>query len=371
MEIMTLEYAVKIVMQKYGRVNEDARGGYDMTLDQTVALIHKIKRFLRDNGITTVGRVGGGEAVGTAENLVLMSTLFQNQSDGCDKDKVCMETPELTEFLVGLLTALSIKDFFIDEMQKVCGNDVDEHGRIYVQCFRENFIKVLKEPMKGDGRALADYMPLLYSYIMDLTKDVEEGGKPTTSEDYVHFLSETESFTRTCTHYDESTKEESLPMKSTDAFAVFAGLLNVESTVLRFDTNQNNKMDGAKDHNEVMSAYYEVYQGAIKGLVAPDGGFMEKLSKPIFQYLVKYGTVPDTSKFTSIWGFVKFLLKVNKRADASRATIATILKTLGEQSENTKIHPFKCAECLGDPNISCSPEDGDWDYDWSVEEYKN
>lgn len=371
MEIMTLEYAVKILFSKYGRVNEDALGGYDMTLDQTISLVDKIKRFLRDNGITTVGRVGGGEAIGVAENLVLMSTLFQNQSNGCDKDAVCMEVPEITEFLVGLLTALSIKDFFTEEMQKVCGNEVDEYGRIYVQCFRDNFINVLKEPMKGDGKSLADYMPLLYSYIMDLTDEVPQGGKPTESEKYVHFLSETESFTRTCTHFDETTKAESLPMKSTDAFAVFAGLLNVESTVLRFDTNQNNKMDGSKNHNEVLAAYYEVYEGAIKGLVAPNGGFMEKLSKSIFQYLVKYGKVPDTSNFGSLWAYAKFLIKVNKRADASRATIATILKTLGEQSENAKLHPFKCNECLADPNVVCTPEDGDWDYDWSIEEYKN
>lgn len=370
MEIMALEYGVKIIMSKYGRANENARGGYDMTLDQTVNLIHKIKRFLRDNGITTVGRLGGGEAVGTAENLVLMSTLFQNQSDGCDTDTVCMEVPEITEFLVGLLTALSVKDFFIEEMQKVCGNDVDEFGRIYIDCFRKNFIKVLKEPMKGDGRSLADYMPLLYSYIMDLTRENGEED-PTKNPGYVEFLSETEAFTRTCSYFDETTKEEPLPMKSTDAFAVFAGLLNVESTLLRFDTNQNNKMDGDKNHNEVMNAYYEVYEGAIKGLVAPDGGFMAKLAKPIFQYLVKYGSVPDTSQFNSIWSFVKFLLKVNKRADATRTTVATILKTLGEQSENTQLHPFKCQECLGDPTTVCVPDDGPWDYDWTVEEFRN
>lgn len=384
MEIMTLEYGVKILMSRYGRQNEDARGGYDMTLDQTVNLVNKIKRFLRDNGITNVGRVGGGEATSTAENLVLMSTLFQNQSDGCDTDTVCMEVPEITEFLVGLLTALSVKDFFIDEIKTICPSvdpeddynhdgviDGKDHDlqRISVDCFRENFITILKRPIKGDGRSLADYMPLLYSYLMDLTKDVDpDTGLPTESTSYVKFLSETEAFTRTCTNYDEG---ESLPMKATDAFAVFAGLLNVESTLLRFDTNQNNKMDGSKDHNEVMSAYYEVYQGAIKGLVAPTGGFMEKLAKPIFQYLIKYGTVPDTSQFKSILSFIKFLLKVNKRADATRTTIATILKTLGEQSDSAKEHPFKCTECLGVPGATCEPEDGSWDYDWTTEEFTN
>lgn len=375
MEIMALEKGVHLLFKKFGRENPNARGKYkyDMTLDQTVAFINKIKRFLRDNGITTVGRKDGGEAVGTAENLVLMSTLFQNQSDGCDTDTVCMEVPEITEFLVGLLTALSVKDFFIEEIKSICPNvdpfdpNAPDSHRISVQCFRENFIEVLKRPIKGDGNSLSQYMPLLYSYIQELTENVDPNGVPTESDDYVKFLSETEAFTRTCTNYDNG---DSLPMKSTDAFAVFAGLLNVESTILRFDTNQNNKMDGSKSHNEVLSAYYEVYEGAIQGLVAPNGGFMEKLAKPIFQYLVKYGTVPDTANFNSLWDFVKFLLKVNKRADATRTTIATILKTLGDQSENTKLHPFKCTECLGSPSSSCEPDDGSWDYDWTIEEFK-
>lgn len=375
-EIGAYEYLVKIIMKSYGRVNEKARGGYDMTLDDHVMpLIEKIKRPLKDLGLTTIGRVGGGEATAIGENLVLMSTLFQNQSDGCDKEKVCMETPELTEFIVGLMTAMSIKSFFSDEMKKRCGDNVDEYGRFQVSCFRENFVNVLKTPIPGDGQSLADYMPLLYSYIQDLTKDVPDGESPTLSESYNFFLSETEAFTRTCTHYDEhTTMQESIPMKDKDAFGVFAGLLNVESTLIRFDKNENNKMDGDKNNNEVLNAYYEVYEGAIKGLVAPNGGLMEKLAKSIFQYLVKYGKVPDTKDFNSLWDYAKFLIKINKRADASRTTIATILKTLGNESDNAKEHPFKCDECLRDPTTECVPEGpgaDTWDYDWTTEEFRN
>lgn len=374
-EIGSIEYAVKIIMKSYGRKNDLARGGYDMTLDDHVMpLIQKIKRPLKDLGLTTLGRVGGGEAVAIGENLVLMSTLFQNQSNGCNKTKVCMEVPELTEFLVGLVTAMSIKTFFTDEMKKLCGDQVDEYGRFGVQCFRDKFIDVLKSPIPGDGRAIADYMPLLYSYILELVKDVPAGESPTQSAGYNLFLSETEEFTRTCTHYDPDTMQRSMPMKDKDAFGVFAGLLNVESTLIRFDKNENNKMDGDKNNNEVLNAYYEVYEGAIKSLVAPNGGLMEKLAKSIFQYLIKYGKVPDTGNFGSIWDYAKFLIKINKRADASRTTIATILKTLGNESDNAKIHPFKCEECLGNPDFECAAEGPDadtWDYDWEIEEYKN
>jgi hypothetical protein len=369
-EIMVAEYLVTQIFKEYGNPNSEARGGYHMTLEQTVLLMDDIKVILKDLGIITIGRVGGGEVANTADNLVLMSTLFQNQSNGCNDD-VCMEVPEITEFLVGLLTAMEVKDFFIEQVESFCpeyddnGNltgNRDEFGRIMVGCFRKNFINALEQKIPGDGRSLAEYMPLLSSYITELTDGLEPGQDPTESADYFKFITETESFTRTCTTFSDGSD---VPMKSNDAFAVFAGLLNVESTLMRFDANQNNKLDGygRGSSNEVLTAYYEVYEGAIKGLVDPNGGFMTKLAKPIFQYLVKYGKVPDTSQFRSIWDFIKFLLKFNKGADASRTTIATILKTLGEQSENSQKYPFKCDECLSDPNTQCIPEDDSWDDD--------
>jgi len=357
LEIAVAEYLVKLLFKEYGNPNSEARGGFHMTLEQTVILMDDIKVVLKDLGIITIGRKGGGEVANTADNLVLMSTLFQNQSNGCN-DEVCMEVPEITEFLVGLLTAMEVKDFFIEEMENLCANETDVYGRIYVDCFRKNFVKVLDVKIPGDGRSLAEYMPLLSSYIKELTVDLGPDDEPTESADYMKFITETENFTRTCTEFSDGI---SVPMKSTDAFAVFAGLLNVESTLMRFDANQNNRLDGYGRNNEVLTAYYEVYEGAIKGLVDPNGGFMTKLAKPIFQYLVKYGKVPDTSKFRSIWDFVKFLLRFNKGADATRTTIATILKTLGEQSENSQKYPFKCDECLLDPNVECIPEDDSWD----------
>ena len=357
LEISIIEYVMKLIFKEYGNPNSEARGGYHMTLEQTVALMDDIKVILKDMGIITIGRTGGGEVANTADNLVLMSTLFQFQSNGCS-DEVCMEVPEITEFLIGLLTALSVKDFFIEEMETVCSDEVDQYGRIYVDCFRKNFVKVLNAKIPGDGRSLAEYLPLMSSYITELTGTPDPNQDPTVSEGYMKFITETENFTRTCTFFDDGTP---VPMKSTDAFAVFAGLLNVESTIMRFDANQNNKLDGYGRNNEVLTAYYEVYEGAIKGLVDPNGGFMTKLAKPIFQYLVKYGTVPDTGNFRSIWDFVKFLVKFNKGADATRTTIATILKTLGEQSGNSQKYPFKCDECLRDPNVECIPEDDTWD----------
>jgi hypothetical protein len=321
-----------------------------MTLDQTRGVVEDLRFLLKDQGIIKIGRrdsngeiPAGMSVTGATENFVLMSTLFQYQSDGCNNSKICMEVPELTEFLVGLVTAISIKDFFAQRMEVECG--VASGESFPVNCFRENFVKVMHTRVEGDTLSLADYMPAFSQYLDEIRGSTDLEANPTSSADYNLFLSEMESFTRTCTEYSDGS---SINMKGSDAFGVFAGLLNLESTLLRFDLNGNGKLDGMKKgNNEVMNAYYEVYEGAIQALVRDQGGdFMTKLAKPIFKYLIKYGKTPDTSQFRSIWQFVKFLLKFNKRADATRTTIATILKTLGEQSETSKNFPFDCDQCI-------------------------
>ncbi|MCO4753605.1 MAG: hypothetical protein KC478_03950 [Bacteriovoracaceae bacterium] len=352
-EISAIEYVVKLLMSEYGAQNEGARGGYHMTLVQTTALMEDLKRFLRDQGILNIGKSQGGEVQGVADNMVLMSTLFQYQSNGCD-DYVCMEVPEATEFIVSLITALSVKDFFTEEMQKLCFDQVDEFGRIYPDCFRKNFVNVLETPNPDDEyRSLSDYMPLLSSYIVELTDHLPDGASPTESEEYVKFITETEAFTRTCMFYDEE-QTEPVPLKGNDAFAVFAGMLNVESTLLKFDKNQNNKLDGFGVHNEVLDAYYTTYEGAIQALVAEQAGpFLTRFSRHIFQYLIKFGKVPETDSFGNVLSFAKFLIRLNKNADATRTTISTILKVLAQQ--NAGDNYFKCDECMRDPNVQCVP----------------
>lgn len=357
-EIGVIEYLIAEIMSYYGTEDIRARGGVHMDLDQTVKLIYDFRWFLKDQGIITIGRKGGGEVLNVADNFVLMSTLFQFQSDGCDD--ICMEVPEATEFAISLLTAIEVKDFFTDAMLEICHDHLDEYDRIAPSCFRKNFIKVIEKTIPEEGRSLADYMPLFYDYLQEISAN--DNGDITTAPDYMKFIQETEAFTRSCMYYDKE-KTEEVYLKGNDAFAVFAGLLNVESTLLRFDLNQNNKVDAWNGNtNEVLNAYYSTYQGAVTALVQGQLGndtLGRYLSRPIFQYLVKYGTVPDTEQFSSIWQFVKFILKRNKAADISRTTVASILKTLGEQSENAVLHPNKCDECWRNPEVECLPEAGD------------
>lgn len=360
-EIMGIEYVIKNALRYYGSKSQEARGGYHITLEQFESIAYDFRWLFKEAGLVNIGREGGGELLGISENVILMSTLFQNQSNGCDGEGVCMETPELTEFLVGLLTALNVKDFFTEKMIDLCATELDMYDRIAPDCFRRNFIAVIEARNPKNGMVIADQMPFLYDYLKTLVADVEDGRPYTDSKKYMNFLKQTEAFTRTCTHYDVA-KTEEIPLKGNDAFAVFAGLLNVESTVLRFDTDQSNVLDYRNKYgrNEVIDAYYEVYHGAIKSLLDPKGGILTKLAKPMFQYLVKEGKVPDVKKFKSIWQFAKFLLSRKKNANANRDTFSTVLKVIGEQNDGDK-KPFKCDECLRDPTTECEPEGDDWD----------
>lgn len=353
-EIMALEYIATEVMKKYGSYSPLARGLYHMSYDQTLFIIDKLKYVLKDMGIITIGKKGGGEVESATNNVVLISTLFQFQSDGCNTKTTCMEIPEVVEFLAGIISALKVQDFFVDQMKEFCADRVDEYGRIYIDCFREHFIKVFESPIPGEqGLTLKDFLPLVYDYLQDLVSDLNPLQLPTESRRYMKFMIETETFTRTCMFFDKE-KTEPVPIRPEGAFAVFAGLFSIESTMIRHDLNRNGFIDGGY---EVNKAYTDVYIDAIKGLVAPDGGFMEKLAKPIFLYLIKYGKAPDTSKFKSVMHFLKFLLKFRKQAPASRTTISSILRVIGEQSET---NPFKCEECLRNPEVECLPEGDDW-----------
>jgi hypothetical protein len=233
-----------------------------------------------------------------------------------------MEVPEFTEFLMGLLTAVEIKDFFTDTMVNLCESELDEYSRISPPCFRRNFLNVMETIIPGDGRSIADYMPFMHQYIKKLVSKLPEGAPITDSPGFLKFMIETESFTRTCMYYDKNGKDE-----------VF------------------------------IKAYKKTYIGALIALVKEKVGseyIAKRLAKPIFQYLVKYGKIPDTGSIKGGFNFLRFLAGKNKNAPISRTTISTMLKTIGNQSDNAEAHPYKCEECLRDPTVECMPEGESW-----------
>ena len=131
-------------------------------------------------------------------------------------------------------------------------------------------------------------------------------------------------------------------MGKNDMMGIFAALMNIEGTVTRWDQNGNNVMDP----QEVDDAY-AVFGSAIRSMVAKEGDALVPLAKQIYFYLIRYEKTPDPKKFKNLLHFVGFLMRFNKKAPATRKTIASVLKIIGEQGTPD---PFDC-QSLRNPDL--------------------
>jgi hypothetical protein len=115
---------------------------------------------------------------------------------------------------------------------------------------------------------------------------------------------------------------------------------NIEGTVVRYDTNGNNKLD----ISEVRKAYDVAFYSAVEGLVEMRASIIAKLpfnlgkniSKRIYYYLIKYNDVPKTTA-----QYLKLLFI--KASPAHRQTIAAVLKIIGDEASSGEGMPvFDC-----------------------------
>jgi hypothetical protein len=337
-EIALFEYALKLGFVAYGSPspNSDSVGGYSIDKIQMQKLIKKF-----ENELINLDLLYPQRAEATADNISLLGSLFQYQSD---KNGV-MDVNEATEFGITLFTSLTISDDIFSHMkQQNCPMEVFQEGtktleRIEPGCFRANF-------WQGFCTNYRNYYPLMF----------ESLNAPENCEDWVNtpesdaFLDRSIMAARTCNNYLDGEKEE-IHYSKGDMMTILLAIIHAETTILRWDINNNNYMDS----NEVMNAY-EIYSPALDGFLEDKSPIIKKFKKQIYQYMIKYEQVPDEKEFKSIWKFVKFLLKFNKKAPATRKTIASILFAIGEQNEKMQTTPIFDCNLLRDPlNIPREP----------------
>lgn len=346
-EIGMVEYAMKLVMKRFGCPNNTVNGsvvcntamtaehahmGKDyvyMTKDQVTNLIQKFQKALVKAELILPGR-----EVNTAETITLLGSLFQYQSD---ENKV-FDVNEATEFTISLFSSISIAEDVNDHFQALAKNNectIDSYGRVEPGCFKKNFFRAvcLNYP---------DQFPKLYS---SLGATVYENGKLVCKIPQVElntaYLQRSIEAARTCNFYP-SNKTEEIYYSKGDMMSVFLAMMHIETTILRWDVR---KMNNTMDPDEVMDAY-NIYSPALDGFLEKMPSIVKKLKKQIYQYLVKYEQVPNEKEFSSIWKFVKFLVSFNKSAPANRKTVASILVTISQQGAPDT---FNC-ECLRTPN---------------------
>ncbi len=287
-EVAMLEYVLKLLMKFHGA---ETNGAYSLTVNQLLDVIKRFRDLLLDKEIIIPGR-----EVASSENALLLSNLFQYQSNG----NSTLDLPEATEFAYTLFSGIGIGDYIKAELKLYCKNG--QNNRIEIECFQRYFFQVLR------GK-YGNSFPKLFQF-------VDENSDNSTA---VNALIETTArFARVC--------PDNPTFSDNDMVAVLGGLLNVESTLIRFDHNQDNILD----YEELMDAF-QVYKGSIETLIAKmdNTGMLKKLSKEIFLFLVKYETTPDPKNAKSLGKFLKFLLENKKKITGDRRTIASILKNLG------------------------------------------
>lgn len=329
-EVAAWEYLLKLVFARYGDSNDDGQVvGYTMSLQNVKDLMKKFEPELVELDLILPGR-----SENTANNIALLSMLFQYQSDKNN----AMDVNEGTEFFTTLFTSMDTADDMFAQYQDM-NCSIDSFDRVDSKCFRDNFWQNL-------CRSHRSYYPLLF----------ESLGFGPTCEDFQNtpdssrLLDRLALAARTCNYYTDGEKEE-IPYSSGDMMTILTALLHLETTILRWDANNNNIMDP----DEVNRAY-EIYSPALDAFMEGKNPIIKKFKKQIYQYLVKYEEVPDETNFSSIWKFVKFLLSFNKKAPANRTTIASILVAIADQNAKSSTTPAFDCKYLRDPeNIPADP----------------
>jgi len=252
-----------------------------------------------------------------------MTSLFHIQSNGDG----LIEIPEFTEFIITAFTSIGLANKIQPHMQEICSQD--ERGKIQADCYRENFLGFMKADIRN-GKTLANYFPQLEKYLESLN---EKGG-------YIEYLTATERFSRACNRFTDGTP---VPMGYSDFVVSWGGLIAVENSMLRFDTDRS----GILEPDEVEEAYI-VYEQAIKGLIPYES--LKKYSRKFFLYLVKYKKIPDIPKvngWRSFWRAVRetghFLQSLSRKpVSADRMTFAAVLRIIAENSPANLANPYPC-----------------------------
>ncbi len=336
-ETALFEYGLKLVFSTFGSPspNGDAVGGFSINKDQMQKLVIKFENELIDLDLLTPQR-----AISTADNISLLGSLFQYQSD---QNKV-MDVNEATEFGTTLFSSLNVAESLHASM-KAENCAVDKFDRIDPACFKKFF-------WKGLCTEYRQYYPLMFQSV-DAPAKCEDfvitEKNAATYERARQLLDRSTLAARTCNQFTDSGKEE-IPYSVGDMMTIVLAMIHVETTILRWDINGNNFMDP----NEVINAY-SIYSPALDGFLEDKSPIIKKFKKQIYQYMIKYEKVPDEKDFGSILKFVKFLLSFNKKAPADRKTIASILVAIGD--ENAKIATGPVFDCNLLRNPDAIPRD--------------
>ncbi len=256
-----------------------------------------------------------------ARNSVLLGDLFQNKSNGDFELNVI----EASEFVQMILTAVNVAENFKQELSAVCNSGINKDEPLFAtECYNKYFFDLLLNKLE-----YKNYLPRLNDYFTSAPK-----------EELDDYLKGVQGFAR-------DINDPKLPINKRDSTLTVGAMLNIESTFLRFDSNQDNIID----YNELVEAF-KIYKPAIISLANLKPS-QEGYAQSIFLYMVSKMEIPPTGnwidnvKFGSFhkclsWSFCRNT--IIGKIEAKRLNIGKLLYYMVNQN------PIKAAALKNENN---------------------
>jgi hypothetical protein len=292
-ELSMIRFGLGLLIDKYGRL---VNGSYQLNRDEVEKFLWDAKPLLEEFKMWTK------VPKNYARNTVLMADLFQYQSNGDGE----LNLDEVTEYAGLVLGAVNVGDKLVKQLKIACpytGTDVDP--KFDILCVRPKIFNTIFDDLK-----LRSSFSRLDSYLSNLNE-----------KDKLEYAESVEKFGR-------DYPDETIPVDSREINLIVGSFMSIESTMLRFDTNLNNRIDPI----ELERAFLVFRKGIIEiAELKPDE---HKYAHSIFIYLVKYRTIP-TKKNLAIFHYNPFN---EKTMTAHRLNIGSVLYNI-VMKDKPKIAP--------------------------------
>ncbi|MCF8058572.1 MAG: hypothetical protein K9K67_04695 [Bacteriovoracaceae bacterium] len=293
LEIFMIKYASTIITNAYGHkiIEKNMHALNEKELRDVLFIF---KPVLEDYGLWSV------YPENFARNALFLSDLFQGQSDG----NLSMDPNEAAEYGTLALFAIKAANDLVSELKNRCEwIQVKEVEGFSLSCYRSEFFDVILNELN-----LREQLPKLAKYIDE-----------SSAEEKLNFLTAVEGFAR-------ESQDQERPETQKDLVLLLGAMLNIESTFLRYDKNQNNIIDP-----EELDKAFPVYKDAIIKVAKLDESKSD-YAQTIFLYMIKY--MEEPSKFDILkfdWNIF-----VSKRISSKRLNIGALLYNMLLASQRAK-----------------------------------
>ncbi len=283
---LMLRHVARIILSRYGHMEYERPM---LSLKEIDAMMWQFKPLLEPLGLWT-------KKIETfARNMLLLSDLFQNSSNG----NGAMDIDEAVEYIGMVLMSAEIQGRMMAAYPKHCANKGSpEEPAFDTSCYRPIFFKLLFDELKLDKK-----LPKLKAYI---------------EEAPAH---ESQKFLRAVEGFARDIDDESIPMGKRDLVLLIGAMLNIESTFVRYDQiEENNQLD----QNELDQAYYTYRDGIV--MVAELDEDQAQYTKSIFLYMVAKMEKPAAARL-----FIFHNNPLRGNIVAKRLNIGTLLYYLVQE----------------------------------------